>query len=315
MAAAMRVRCAAAVMLALAALACFPAGASARPVQDRPTKHWLEIEVEGSNGYSIRVSVNPYQRLTLDVTKEDQATKEQFSAEYMTWDAAADTDRVKAKLPGLGTVSVRFHPRGRVRHPSVPGCGRKRPTVQPGVARGTIKFTGERGYTQVKVHEADAAIEGPMGWFCRYAAESELNPREREWTSKFLASGEGVYLLVRKYRPGLIEGGRVLYWAETGETFVTASGRRLPLTIRRHLSIPAPASTFDDAYPEQLTVSPPPPFSGTGSLARTPESVFTWEGDLAVQFPGLDPTPLVGPGLESNYCLREVGCFSQRFGS
>jgi hypothetical protein len=32
--------------------------------------------------------------------------------------------------------------------------------------------------------------------------------------------------------------------------------------------------------------------SGTGTLARTPESVFTWGDDLSVQLPGLDPDPL-----------------------
>lgn len=311
----MRTRRAAVAVLALGAL-CFPAGAAAKPAQGRPpAKQWIDIELEGSNGYSIHVSVNPHRQLILDVSKEGQATKERFSAEYMTRDAVADTGRVKAKLIGLGVISVRFHPRGRVRHPTVPGCGGRRPALQPGVVRGTVKFTGEGGYTQVKVREADAAIEEPTSWDCRYGVKFELNPREREWTSKFLAAGEGVYFLARKYRPGLIEGGQVLYWAETGEAFETVLGRRLPLTIRRHIAVPAPASSFDDAHPESMTVAPPPPFSGAAALARTPESVFTWEGDLSVQFPGLDPLPLAGPLFESNYCLREVGCFSQRIDS
>jgi len=108
----------------------------------------------------------------------------------------------------------------------------------------------------------------------------------------------------------VIEGGQVIYLAETGEAFETASGRP-PLTIYRQVSVPAPASTFRDAHPERLNLSPPPPFSGTGTLARTPESVFTWGGDLSVQFPGLDPIPLAGPGLGPEYCLRESGCIRQ----
>ncbi|HEY5710099.1 MAG TPA: hypothetical protein VIS51_11990 [Solirubrobacterales bacterium] len=129
--------------------------------------------------------------------------------------------------------------------------------------------------------------------------------------SKFSALGEGVSFLARKYRPGVIEGGQVLYLAERGEAFETASGRRLPLTIYRHITVSAPVSTFRDAHPEHLTASPPPPFTGTGTLARTPESVFTWEGDLSVQFPGLDPIPLAGPSFEPGYCLRESGCVRQ----
>jgi hypothetical protein len=301
----MSLRQAAVAVLALAALSCFPGSAGAKVGHGRPpARQWLDIELEGSDGYSIHVSVNPRRHLILQVTKEE------FSAEYMTRDTLADADRVKAKLLGLGTISVQFHPRGRLRHPSLPGCEGKRPTVQPGVVRGTIKFVGERKYTQVRVREAEAAIEEPTSWFCRYGVKFEPNPRGDEWVSKFSASGEGVYLLARKYRPGMIEGGRVLYFVETGEAFETASGR-VPLTIYRHVMVPAPASTFRDAHPEYLTVSPPPPFSGSGALARTPESVFTWEGDLSVQFPGLDPIPLAGPGFEFDYCLRETGCFRQ----
>ena len=303
----MKARQIAAAVLALAAFSCFSESAGAEVRHGRPpVKQWIDIELEGSNGYSIHIDVNPRRRLILRVTNE------RFSAEYMTRDLLADTDRVKAKLLGLGTISVRFHPRGSVRHPLVPGCGRKRhPAVQPGVVRGTIRFVGERRYTQVKVREAEAAIEEPTGWLCRYGVPFDPNPREREWVSKLSVRGEGAYFLARKYRPSTIEGGQALYLAETGEAFETASGQRLPLTIYRHLLVPASALTFRDAHPEYLTVSPPPPFSGTGALARTPESVFTWGGDLSVQFPGLDPIPLAGPGFGMDYCLRESGCFRQ----
>jgi hypothetical protein len=301
----MRMRRAAVAALALAVLPCLSGSAGAKVGHGSPpAKQWIDIELEGSNGYSIHISVNPRRHLVLQVTKEG------FSAEYMTRDVLADADRVKAKLLGLGTISVRFHPRGQVRHPSLPGCGRKRPTVQPGVVRGTIRFVGEREYTQVKVREAEAAIEEPTSWFCRYGVKFEPNREREKWVSKFSAVVEGAYFLARKYRPGVIEGGQVLFLAETGVAFETASGR-VPLTIYRHITVPAPASTFRDAHPEHLTISPPPPFSGTGALARTPESVFIWGGDLSVQFPGLDPIPLAGPSFESDYCLRESGCIRQ----
>lgn len=299
----MRTRQTAVAILALAAFTCVSGSAEARVGQGPPpAKQWIDIELEGSNGYSIHISVNPRRHLILEVTKE------RFSAEYMTRDVLGDTDRVKAKLLGLGTISVRFHPRGPVRHPLLPGCRRKRPSVQPGVVRGTIRFVGEREYTQVKVREADAAIEEPTSRLCRYGVKFEPNPREREWVSKFDAVGVGANFIARKYRPGMIEGGEVLYFAETGEAFETNPGR-VPLTIYRELAVPARAPTFSDAHFEHLTVSPPPPFSGTGTLARTPESVFTWGGDLSVQFPGLDPIPLAGPSLEfAGYCLRGSGC-------
>jgi len=299
----MRVRQTAVGVLALLALSCFPGSARAEVGHGR---QWIDIDLEGTDGYSIHISVNPRRHLILQVSKDE------YFAEYMTRDALVETDRVKTKLLGLGTISVRFHPRGPVRHPTLPGCGKKHPTVQPGVVRGTISFVGEREYTQVKVREAEAAIEEPTSWYCRYGVKFDPDLRRTEWVSKLSATGEGVYFLARKYRPGVIAGTQVLFFAETGEAFETASGRRLPLTIYRHVAVPAPAATFPDAHPENMIVSPPPPFTGTGTFARTPESVFTWEGDLAVQFPGMDPIPLAGPGFEPDYCLRESGCIRQR---
>lgn len=303
----MRMRQTVIAMLALVPLSCIPGSAAAAVGHVRqPVEQWIDIELEGSNGYSIHIGVNPRQHLTLQVTKEG------FAAEYMTRDVLADTGRVKARLLGLGAISVRFHPRGPVRRPSLPHCRRKHPWVQPGVVRGAIRFIGERQYTQVNVREAKAAIEEPVSWRCRNGVKFAPNPREREWVSNLSASGEGAYFLARKYRPNVIEGGRVLYFAETGEAFETASGR-VPLTISRHLAVPADISTFRDAHFERLTVSPPAPFSGSGALARTPESVFTWSGDLSVRFPGLDPIPLAGPSFEPGYCLRKSGCVDQRF--
>jgi hypothetical protein len=301
----MSIRRAAAFVFVLVAFACLPAGPSAAAGHGRPPGEWLDIDLEASNGYSIHISSNSRQHLVLEVAKEG------FSAQYMTRDLLSATDRMKARLRGLGTVSVRFTPHGQVRHPAIPGCPGRRPTVQPGVVRGTIRFRGERRYTEVDVHEAAAAVERPKHRFCRYGDPSQPYPHDGEWTSNLSAGGDGAYFLARRYKPGLIEGGDVLYWVETGEAF-EAAGKLPSLVIYRQLRVPADVSTFHDAHPERLTVSPPPPFSGTGALARTPESVFTWEGDLAVEFPGLDPIPLAGPSFAPDFCIRDTGCIRQQ---
>jgi len=293
-----------AAVLVLVIFACCggSAGAEAR---GRTPERWLDMDLQGSNGYEIHISSGPLGHLNLQVSKE------WFSATYATEDEMAAVDRVKAQLQGLGTISVRFHPRGPVRHPSVPFCKKKqRPAVQFGVVRGTIRFAGEQDYVRVEADEAEAWSEELERWSCRYAnKELEFDPREREWESKLTADGDGASFLARKYQPGALDTD-TLYFVETGEFFRKAPG--VPwLLIYRQIKVPAPASTFKDAHFEHLTVSPPPPFSGTGSLARTPESVFTWRGDLAIQFPGIDPIPLAGPGFEPGYCLREWGCIDQ----
>jgi len=299
----MKARRVAAVVLALVVFACFGGSAGAE-AKGRAPERWLDMDLQGSDGYSIHISSGPRRHLTLEVSKEG------FSASYTTQDFLAATDGVKAQLQGLGTVSVRFHPRGPVRHPAVPGCGKKRPAVQPGLVRGTIRFAGERDYVRVEADEAEASIEELKNRSCRYQGNIDFDPRERDWVSKFTAGGDGVFFLARRYEPGAFETGDALYFAEMGELFRKAPG--VPwLLIYREIKVPAPASTFQDAHPEHLTISPPPPFSGTGTLGRTPESVFTWKGDLSLQFPGLDPIPLAGPGFEPGYCLRESGCLRQ----
>lgn len=308
----MRLRAAAVAAFALAALACLPAsagasgGRGASPVRKPIFRQTTRFELQGSNGYSILVASGSGRHVMVQTTSED----EELVTQYVTRDTLAAPGRVQAKLPGLGSISVRFHPRGPVRHPSLPGCRGRLPAVQRGVVRGTIRFTGESGYTSVETHEAGAEIEAATSWICSAAAEPPPIPPNREtWTSKFSAEREGVYLLARKYPPGAIEGGEVLYSVDAGEDV----SEQPKLVVYRHATIVAPAATFADAHPEHLVISPPVPFAGTGRLSRTPESVFVWKGDLTVQFPGVDPVPLAGPGFGSGYCIREEGCLEQRF--
>jgi hypothetical protein len=309
MVASMRAGRLAVTLLALAVFACL-AGSAGAEAKGRPAvERWIDMDLQGSGGYSVHISVGPLRHLTMRVSKDD------FSATYITRDELAATDRVKAQLRDLGTVSVRFHPKGPLRHPALPGCEKRPPTVQPGVVRGTIRFAGEGDYVEVEADEAKASIEEVKNRSCRYGdgESSEFDPRERDWVSKFTVGGDGVFFLARRYLSGTFATGDVLYFAETGELFKKEPG--LPyLLVYRELKVPAPVSTFQDAHFEHLTISPPPPFSGTGRLVRTPESVFAWRGDLALQFPGLDPIHLAGPGFEPEYCLRESGCVEQNFG-
>jgi len=264
-------------------------------------KQLARIELEGSDGYSVLISSDRNQDLTV------QTTKDAFITEYRTHDTLAGPDGVKAELPGLGSISVRFDPHGQTRRlPAFDGCVGPRPTLRKGVARGVIEFVGEREYTRVEAHEAPAEIEEWKRQRCRRGAGPERLTPGFDWTSRFSAGGPEASILARKYRPGVLEGGgRVHYLAET-------ASRGASLTVYRRAAVVAPAATFPDAHPEHMTISPPPPFTGTGTFARTPESVFTWEGDLSIQFPGTDPLPLTSPLSGVDYCRREVGCIRQQ---
>ena len=128
----MRLRLAAVAPLALAVLACSPAGAGAAAGDKAASSRTLlRIELEGTNDYSISIVSNRRQRVTVLVAKEEVEGAPSLATEYLTRDTQPSPDRVKAKLPGLGSIAVSFHPRGRVRHPSPPGCEGPLPTVRP----------------------------------------------------------------------------------------------------------------------------------------------------------------------------------------
>lgn len=298
----MRLRLAVAAVLLLAVFFCFAAGAGADRGQFRlPGGQSLRAEFKGSNGYSI--GILSLRKRFLELWTE----KAGITTEYRTRDAIADNEGIRGRLPGLGSISVRFHPRGPVhRAPAYPGCDGPRPITRHGVVRGTIKFVGEREYTTVETHQARAETEEWEEQHCHFHAHVQKK-RSRDWVGKLSAWGLGgepqANFVATKLRPG-VKRGQVVFSAGTA----SSEG---PLTVYRHATILAPASTFQvpepDTYPEHVIITPPPPFAGTGTFARTPESTFTWEGDLSIQFPGIDPIPLTGPRFETRYCALR-GC-------
>ena len=293
----MRLRLIAVVALALVAFLSFSADAGAdRYHYTVPAGASVGFKLEGSNGYRIRVSAY-LGVMSLTTVKGGMTT------EYYAQNAHVDANHLRVRLPGLGLISVRFHKRGLARHLSLAGCDGPRATVRRGVVRGTIRFAGERGYTKVAAREADADSAEWEKQRCRFGTPGHVSGNQRPQTNRFQAWGDetsSTFFGATKYRPGVLDGGRVVFTAET-------SSYRGSLRIARHTSVLAPASTFripePDTNPEHVIFTPPPPFSGTGTLARTPESVFTWEGDLTVQFPGIDPIPLTGPSFEPTYCV------------
>lgn len=300
----MMMRRAVVAVLALVAFLSVSADAEAdRNHYTVPAGASLGFKLEGSNGYRIRVSA--YLGVMSLTT-----VKGGITTEYYARNAHVDANHLRARLPGLGLISVRFHQQGLAHHLPLAGCDGPRATVRRGVVRGTIRFVGERDYTKVAAREADAESAEWEKQRCRYGTPGHVSGNQRDQTNRFQAWGDetsSTFFGATKYRPGVLDGGRVVFTAET-------SSYRGSLRVARRTSVLARASAFQipepDTYPEHVILTPPPPFSGTGTFARTPESVFTWEGDLSVQFPGIDPIPLTGPSFEPNYCVSR-SCVSQ----
>jgi hypothetical protein len=67
-----------------------------------------------------------------------------------------------------------------------------------------------------------------------------------------------------------------------------------------------PPSSFLSPEPEfptrGATISPPAPFSGTGTFTREPGKAGSWSGDLKVEMPGFGSVPLAASDSRASIC-------------
>jgi hypothetical protein len=190
---------------------------------------------------------------------------------------------------------------------------------ESGYLVGRAHFRTERGFAQVRLHRLPAARESWAHLTCEFTGDlpEPGHPKQKRTIVEAAAGtypkGAGLFssperLLVfratRFFRQAKPAARRVDYLAELREN----AGR---VTVHRKVLVAAPerSLTFPGLprLPEEIATTPPAPFSGSAELLRTPESTFTWTGDLAVTFPGLDPLRLTGPRFGAKICTQK-GC-------
>jgi hypothetical protein len=82
--------------------------------------------------------------------------------------------------------------------------------------------------------------------------------------------------------------------------FLAGAGEKMGQmrNLRFAVALSGPESfAFDEAL-NSATVSPPVPFTGSGSFLRNPDGSTSWTGTLAVDLPGLGSVPLTGGKAE-----------------
>lgn len=281
----------------------------------------LEFSLRGTNGYEVTVSADPGTGSTpVSLTAEGPSG----SAQYMV-NGRATASGISASFGKLGKVDVRFLPSGATRRKRVPKCQRERPPVvssKLGSFVGTIVFRGERGYTRVDAHRVAGAVGDPLsnqvgnGPECDFHGSPAQLKREEESVS-LQATGPRTGLSFSTFR---LFGGGSSASALSAVTSPTAHGQYLffvlaveklgKVTVFR--STGAPAAAGDFVFDEALTtarVSPPAPFTGTGTFARGPDGSVSWTGDLAVSLPGLGRVHLIGGKAE----LATVATLQKQF--
>lgn len=287
--------------LAVAALlACAPA-ASAKPgYVVIPGSHSVELNLKGSHGF--RIGAGKVGRYFYFQTADERSV-----ATYLKLSPKQKGDGIKAKFPGFGRISVRFHPQGPPQHEPAffPQCEGGATTKQRGQFVGTIRFRGERGYTSVQATRASGEVA---------TTEKEICKR-----SIFDDGPDPVVDRTELYAYSRSKGRAVGFDASTlgpadspFTTFgATVVERRRGMTIFRGTGASGKSSQLvaGDSRPHPLsaTVTPPPPFHGSAEFQRTAEGDRSWTGTLSVHFPGLDPVALTGPSFDARFCQRS-GC-------
>jgi hypothetical protein len=260
------------------------------------------VELRGTNGYRVNLYANNRQRMTIKVRKAGIVT------EYQTRGETRGRYGAVAKLPGLGRVSFRFRANGQHHNFSPPPwCEGPDGLALEGRVLGRIRFEGEERYTRVDVTRAKAEVETWPRLRCRFL-EPDGRRQRRKWTATFGAYGEtlpSIEFTAKRYTRRLHPASRQIVFN------VFTGARERGVFVFRSARVVAGNSTFavpdPKDSPENIVLRPPPPFSGTGTFQRTPESTFTWEGDLSIQFPGIDPLSLTGERFAIDYCAQ-LGC-------
>lgn len=243
-----------------------------------------------------------------------------------TTDFATETgrtpgDHLVANFGRRGRFDLRFVATGSEPTPIGSECEGPKGRYESGYLVGRAHFRTERGFARISVHRVPAARESWGRLTCEFTGElpEPGHPKQKRATftatAATYAKDAGLFASPERslsfratqfFRHAKPAGRRVDYLAELREN----SGR---VTVHRKLIVAAPEATMrfpgGPHLPEEVVVSPPAPFTGGAEFLRTPESTFTWTGDLAVTFPGLDPIRLTGPRFGVQICALK-GCAS-----
>lgn len=249
----------------------------------------MQFGFRTGNGY--RISVEGHRStVSLSVIRSRHARHAGASTTYLAR-AILDTRRIRASFGALGGVSMHFEPSGQVVHARPErGCsGIDRASTHLGVFIGSLRFRGEGGYVSVNIHRAKGELSSPPQRHCAgsdgTSGEGEVRPRAKRT------------LLGAGYRRGL---GAVYFGASTrankARYYAVAEQGEGQIGIYRVAYATASPLTFaTDGALSFASLSPPYPFSGTGSLQRDQNGSRTWTGSLAVSFPGDPNVALDGP--------------------
>lgn len=247
-----------------------------------------EFSLRGSNGYRLRVEGRDG-RVTLT------ATGPPGTAFYVVA-GKVSPERLAANFGRLGLVDVEFRPSRRKRVEVPPsGCKGAPRITRWGTFAGTIRFSGERGFTRARAARVPGYVRSSSPWRCR-------GHRGGGGTGQRGGSGESGEAPIAfedlDRHDGLAASAFLVPVGRSEKAFFSAVlvEPRSRVQIARFASAVAPEEAFlCDESLTTATLTPPAPFSGTATFRHAPGEPLSWTGSLSVTFPGTGSIPLVGP--------------------
>jgi hypothetical protein len=273
----------------LAAALLVPAGAIAKPGHSGPSfERSAEAHLAGTHGYRITINAD-------DDAVFVAARKSTASVTYFTFDNKLEKDRIEARLPGVGRVSLRFHEHSRSY--DRPG-GNCRTLTRKGVFVGLVKIRGDRNYTQAESrHVRGDILREPRGK-CRRRAAAQASSTDSKMVSASTSRGSGFLSFFAFNLPSTRLGSDLLFGASL---FRFQKGMGIMET--RGVLDEDPTSLEIATPPRSATVDPPAPFTGGATFQQEARDQFSWTGDLAVELPGVGEVSLAGPKFETAVCV------------
>lgn len=292
-----------------AALLALPAVASARSDQFTiSASREAEFKLEASNGY--RIDVDSVARQGTDLF----ATKGKVEATYEVKGGLTSDNGIEAKFPGVGEVSVKFKPSSPPRelHPDR-NCKGRSDLIREGVFSGTIEFEGEEGFTKVEAGSARGTVFESFKQVCKISPSGHPS----KLTFKLLdATNDHESEEIVVSASTLVSSSKPKFAVASIEAILSANRHGMSVTKSvsslAHLNLlklTGPGGSLQSAL-----VTPPPPFTGTGSFQLTSKTSATWTGTLSTEFPGTGPVSLAGPEFSPSLCV-EFHCVPKVAGS
>jgi hypothetical protein len=285
------------VVLMGAGLCVEPQNAAARPGYSvYPASKYRAFSVHGTHGSDVFVSVGPGGLVEVSVFQ----LRNSGLVEYAVRGSYED-DQVKARLPGLGRIRMRWKPSGKPEVTDEPqgDCEGRKALIQEGIFAGIFSFRGERSYTEAKVKRVAGRTIQTFREVCKgpdagpqpsTSSEEILNAYNR-------GSGTGVIGF---------EAWSKEEWGSRIEGFeAVLIERRRGLQIRRFTFAggePVAGQFMFDNRARSAFVAPPSPFQGSAELTNSTSGL--WTGNLSVSFLGVGRVPLAGPGFKGELTHR-----------